>query len=976
MLFKYLFLMLSLAYSTSCFSYAYSTNYRLDNDSIIDAIRSNDPLNLEMHTLDNGLKVYLAPDHNTPRIRTSIMIKAGSKDDPASATGLAHYLEHLLFKGTDRLGVIDSQKEQVLLEQIEDLFEQYRFTSDTLERKKIYSKIDQLSVEASQYGMSKEYDDLMSEMGAWGVNAFTTFDRVGYISNIPANHLEKWLKLEVERFRNPVFRTFHTELETVYEEMNMIIDDGPRHSLFQLYEVLFPTHQYGSQTPIGKIEHLKSPSITEIKKYFDTYYVPNNMAIILVGDFDPKQALKLIKATFGTYQSKPVPKTGFPEEAPITSVLRRDIVSPGPDLLTIGFRFKGKAAYDTREFLLVTLVDMMLVNGRAGLIDLNINKAQKAQNVGSFVLGFKDYTMHVFRGTPKEGQSMDEVKDLILEEIENVKKGNFPDWLMEASINYLDEISMQTMESIDGKSGQLIESYTFEVPWEVQSREIERLRSITKEELVQFARKHYHRNNYAAIYKKKGLADEIKKIKKPNITPITIVKNQKSAFRQDLEKIKSPEVSTQFVDFSKEIETLTLKNGNPLYVHQNKTNDLFTLKVSFKIGQGSDKLLSLAAELLPFLGNSQYASAEVASEFYKLGCRFNVVTDDLQTSIYLSGIGRNFEKAATLLADVLKDLQADEEAMASFRETVLKNRADAKEAKYHINNHAIKYLLYGDQSPGKNVVSAEELERITSAELVAKLRQFLKLEHSSFFYGPQSPREAKRILERTLDNQAATIPVKRNTDYTYKSPKNDQIFLVNTESKQVSLIFASKLKSYSPYETGRILLFNEYLNDLVFKELREARGLAYSAYGRIRFPDFHDGHHYLFLEVGTQSDKYLEAIEVASQILRDMPIKEAEWASAKKSVLEQLRTLRSTKFRLLTKYELALNRNIDFDVYEPAFEALSNMSIDDFKQFYEDWIKNNALNVMVVGDLSEVNQQRLRKFGQVSTLSKQDLFGF
>ena len=343
----------------------------------------NDPLKARIYTLDNGLKVYLTSYADAPRVQTNIAVRAGSKNDPADATGLAHYLEHMLFKGTDVYGSLDFEKEAPMLDKIEALYEEYRSyeMSDTENRDRIWAQIDSISGEAAKFAIANEYDKMVSGLGAKGTNAYTSNEKTVYINDIPSNQIEKWLKLEAERFRYPVFRLFHTELEAVYEEKNISLDNDGRKMFEALLDGLFPTHQYGQQTTIGTVEHLKNPSLTEIRKYFNKYYVPNNMAICLSGDFDYDETIELINKYWGTFERKDDPTFDVIQESPIAEPVYAEVYGPEAERLYIGFRFDGA---NTEDAKMLTMVDMVLSNSAAGLIDLNLNQAQELIGGGCF----------------------------------------------------------------------------------------------------------------------------------------------------------------------------------------------------------------------------------------------------------------------------------------------------------------------------------------------------------------------------------------------------------------------------------------------------------------------------------------------------------------------------------------------------------------------------------------------------------------
>ncbi|MCL1849823.1 MAG: insulinase family protein, partial [Bacteroidetes bacterium] len=341
----------------------------------------NDPTQTRIYTLDNGLKVYLSVNKDEPRIQTFIGVHVGSKNDPAETTGLAHYFEHLMFKGTKNFGTSDYAAEEPLLNKIEQLFETYRNTTDAAQRKAIYAEIDSVSQEASKIAIPNEYDKLMAAIGANGTNAFTSFDVTAYTENIPSNEIENWAKIQADRFTNPVLRLFHTELETVYEEYNMSLTrDGWKVS-DTLMLALFPHHPYGTQTTLGTQEHLKNPSITNIKKYFETYYVPNNMAIIMVGDFNPDETIKIIDQYFGKMEKKELPEFKTEPEQPITAPVVKEVLGVEAANVTLGFRFP---AANSKDVSTLELIEYMLNNGKAGLIDLNLLQKQKVLDASCY----------------------------------------------------------------------------------------------------------------------------------------------------------------------------------------------------------------------------------------------------------------------------------------------------------------------------------------------------------------------------------------------------------------------------------------------------------------------------------------------------------------------------------------------------------------------------------------------------------------
>ncbi|MBC7915911.1 MAG: insulinase family protein, partial [Pyrinomonadaceae bacterium] len=417
---------------------------------------SNDPTNSRFYTLKNGLTVILSPMPKQPRIQAYIAVKAGSKTDPATHTGLAHYLEHMLFKGTDKFGTLDWSKEKPLLDKIDALYEQYNTTKDDTKRKDIYKEIDRVSGEAAKFSIANEYDKLMTSLGAQGTNAFTSFEQTVYTEDIPTNAVDRFLEVQAERFRNPVLRIFHTELEAVYEEKNRTLDNDPRKVFETMFATLFP-NSYGRQSTIGTIEHLKNPSLKAIREYYKTYYVPNNMGFIMSGDFNPDVMIKKLDQKFKYMVSKPVPAYKFTPEKPISLPLAKEVWGPNPENIMIGYRFPGA---NTKDAQMLDLIGSILTNGKAGLFDLNLTKKQKLLSAAALNYNLKDYSTLLLQGNPVKGQSLDDVKALMLAEITKLKKGEFDNDLIISIVNNLKKSILEQNESYSTRASNLMDAFT------------------------------------------------------------------------------------------------------------------------------------------------------------------------------------------------------------------------------------------------------------------------------------------------------------------------------------------------------------------------------------------------------------------------------------------------------------------------------------------------------------------------------------
>jgi len=936
----------------------------------------NDPLNARVYTLDNGLKVYLSVYKNAPRVQTNIAIKAGSKNDPADATGLAHYLEHMLFKGTDVYGSLDYEKEKPLLDKIEMLYEEYRSIAmtDTANRERVWNQIDSISGEAAKFAIANEYDKMLSGIGAKGTNAYTSNEKTVYINDIPSNQIEKWLKIEAERFRKPVLRLFHTELETVYEEKNRGLDNDGRKMFQALMAGLFQKHQYGTQTTIGTIAHLKNPSLVEINKFYTKNYVPNNMAICLSGDFDYNETIKLIDKYFGSFERKEDPSFEVAKEDEIQKPIIKDVYGPEAERLYVGFRFPGVDSETTNK---LGLTDMILSNSTAGLIDLNLNQEQEIIGGGCFPYVLKDYSMHGFYGSPKQGQSLEEVKDLLLAEIEKVKSGDFPDWLIPAIINDFKLEQIKKYESNNGRAGQFVESFILDLPWEDFTNKINEMAKLTKQDIIDFAN-HYYSNNYVVVYKRQGIDESGLKVAKPKITPVDVNRTSESDFLTAIMDEKVDEIEPIFLDFETDIQKSNIGEVEVLY-KENTENDIFKLYYIIKKGTNDNPIFKMATDYLQYLGTADISSNQKMEEFYKIGCEMNVSCSTEEIKISLNGLNEYFEKALVLMEDILSGAVADDDALKNLKIDMLKKRADAKLNKQKNLSALSAYAKYGANSSFTNVLSDEEINNTTAQQLVDIIHNLTKNDHRVVYYGPSSITTFTENLGRLHRNTTDLTLISENNKFEELDINSNTVYVLDYDMKQAEVLFLAKGSKLKTSDIPIISFHNSYfgggMSSIVFQELRESKALAYSVYSTYTIPKDDKHSHYSFSYIGTQADKLEEAMNGMMDLLKQMPEAESNMESAKKGVIQKIRTERITKSRILSEYQKAEKMGVSNDIRRSVYEAVPNFRMEDLSNFHNSYIKNDNYTIMVLGN-KDLKLDVLKKYGKIKHLTLEDVFGY
>ena len=935
----------------------------------------NDPLKARIYTLDNGLKVYLTVNKETPRIQTFIAVRVGGKNDPAETTGLAHYFEHLMFKGTDKYGTQDYAAEKPLLDQIEQQFEIYRQTTDEAERKAIYHTIDSLSYEASKYAIPNEYDKLMAAIGSSGSNAYTWYDQTVYQEDIPSNQIENWAKIQADRFENNVIRGFHTELEAVYEEKNMSLTRDNSKVQEAIFSSLFPKHPYGTQTVLGTQENLKNPSITNIKNYYKQWYVPNNMAICMSGDLDPDETIALIDKYFGGLKPNPeLPKLNLPKEDPITAPVVKEVLGPDAESVALAWRFPGLAS---KDFEVLQVVSQVLYNGKAGLIDLDLNQQQKVLNSYGYPMGLADYSAFILGGLPKQGQTLEEVKDLLLNEIKKLRAGEFDEKMLQANINNFKLYELQSMESNEGRADIFVNSFINGTNWEDEVTAIDRMAKLTKEDIVAFADKYLKEDNYAVVYKKQGKDPNEKKMTKPEITPIVSNRDVASPFLTSIQENAVKPIEPVFLDFKKDMSQLTAKSDIPVLYKQNTTNDLFQLIYVFDMGNNNDKALGTAFDYLEYLGTSDMTPEELKSEFYRLACTFYVSPGNERTYVVLSGLNENMPAAMQLLADA----QANKEAYNNLVGDILKARADAKLNQGQNFSRLMNYAMYGPKSPATNLLTEAELASMNPQELVDRIHNQNNYKHRILYYGPSSSKDLLATIDQYHQVPATLKDIPAGNEFSYLETPATKVLVAPYEAKQIYMAQISNLdKKYDPAIEPTRELYNEYfgggMNSIVFQEMRETRGLAYSAWAGIMPPSYLKYPYTIRTQIATQNDKMIDAVNTFNDIINNMPESEAAFKLAKEGLINRMRTDRIIKSDIIWTYINAQDLGQSVDPRIKLYNDVQTMTLKDIVDFQKEWVKGRTYVYCILGDKKDLDMNKLKAVGPIEELTQEQIFGY
>ncbi|MBR4275899.1 MAG: insulinase family protein [Prevotella sp.] len=939
----------------------------------------NDPINLQTYTLDNGLKVFISVNKEKPRITAHVAVNTGSRNDPAETTGLAHYLEHLMFKGSKQFGTSNYAAEEPLLNKISDLYEEYRQLTDPAQRKAKYHEIDSVSQLAAQYNIPNEYDKMLSTMGSIGTNAFTSYDVTCYVENIPSNELERWCMIQSDRFQNLVMRGFHTELEAVYEEKNITMTKDSRKSSEALLKMLFPTHPYGMQTTIGTQEHLKNPSQVNIRNYYNRYYVPNNIAICMAGDLDPEQTVALIKKYFGSWKAgNNITPPSFPAQPVLTAPKDTTVWGQETEHVRIAWRLKGASSLQNDT---ITMVDMLLSNGKVGLMDVDLDQKMAVMGAGSGLWDLKDHSMFVLEGRPNEGQTLEEVKELLLAEIKKLQNGEWDEKLIHSIVANERLAQLNAYDNNDSRVSQMVDCYILGRPWQQHVEQNDRLEKLTKNEITAWAKK-YLNDGYVCVYKRKGEDTSIVKIEKPAITPIPSNRDMQSDFLKKLTNTEVEPIHPQFVDYDKDmtIRQLSKKNGNELLYKQNKEDDRFTLQFRYEFGSDADRRYGIAGDYFELIGTKKESLNQIKRKFYDIACNYSFSVGAKNITFSLSGLQEYMPRAIKMLDEFIMGLKADNDVYNKYVEQVQKSRVEVRTNQNACYNALVSYGLYGEETPMKDVMTMNELKETRPEVFTQLVKDLWDMPSTVLYWGPASADEvALEVLKIKKDKKfKGTLPVNKIRQRTVTT--EDEVFVAPYDAKNINMrMIHNENLPLNIDNLYTVNLFNEYfggsMNAIVFQELRESRGLAYNAWARYVMPGRKNETEYYQEHIISQTDKLADCIKVFKQITDTLPESPNLFNTAQQSLMKTIAAARTTKMGVLASYLNARYLGINYDVNRLLYEKIPTLTLQDLVRFEQQYIKGKPLRYLILGKGDELkDSDALSDFTTVRHLTLDDIF--
>lgn len=940
-----------------------------------------DPLQAHVYKLDNGLTVYLSENHQEPRFHAEIAVRAGSRNDPPEVTGIAHYMEHMLFKGSEQIGTLDYAKEKTHLDRIVDLYEAHFSETDSARRAALYAQINAENQLAAQYAIPNELDRMYGAMGENGLNAWTWLDETVYQVDLPANRLGQWAKIESERFAHPVFRLFQTELETVYEEKNRSMDNKERVLDDALEAQLYKVHPYGHPT-LGSVEHLKNPSLRRMYDFYHTYYVPNNMAVVISGDIQTQATIDLIDRAFAAWQPRPVPEARPVVEPAIAKPETVEVRSPGEEKVMVAYRTAPRTHKDAET---LAVLDMILDNSVAGLINLNLVQQQRVRAAGSSPAMHNEYGAQYLWGVPKQGQTLDEVRQLLVEQVEMIKRGEFEDWIIPAVVTDLRKNREMQLEKNASRVDLMRDAFLSHESWPYAVRALDRVGKVTKKDVVKAARR-YFSGGYVVAYRRDGQAS-LPAMVKPPLDVIEIDAARESGFMAQVMAMPVDEIEPVFVEAGRDYTIRPLRDGLTLYYAHNPVNGLFSFSATIEVGTLSEKRWAVAAELLDKAGTPRLSAEALKKEWYKLGTDFSVNVGDQETTLNLSGLDANLAPSLSLLAELLQHPVVDPATLRAQIAIIKARRDDALKDHRTIQQALVQYNRYGDMSYFRRVLPNAALDTLTVDGLMGLVSALPGYRQALLYTGSLPIDKVAALLGEHYPAPAQLRPTPPYQVLTFRQPGTTEIYFFHKEQAQALVRLESgdldaqgQAQAYDEPSRPAMDLFNEYFSGsmagIVFQELREARALAYSAYARYSPGYTRADQSWLYGVIETQADKTPEAVAAFRELLDQMPVSPERYAAAQRSLVSQYRTSRLGFREVLGAVREWERKQVPVDPRRWRFEQIQKTSLDQVLQLHQQHLQAKPRLISIVGDSTRVGMEALGQQGRIVPLGLKDIFSF
>lgn len=935
-------------------------------------------LKVKEYRLENGLTVWLNEDHSQPKVFGAVVVKAGAKDCPD--TGIAHYFEHMMFKGTDRIGTLDYESEKVLLDSIAMKYDELAMTEDTAARARLQKEINELSIRSSEYVIPNEFNRLINRFGGSGLNAATSYDATIYFNTFSPQYMVQWAEINSERLINPVFRLFQSELETVYEEKNMYGDFIGGQVMDTLMARYFGPHPYAYPI-IGSTKNLKNPRLTEMHKFFEDYYVASNMALILSGDFDAQQVMPILEKAFSRIRSGNAPKQEKVMLPPFNGRETMKVKFPIPFIKAMGLGFRGVSANHEDQVALNIAVNLLNNANGTGYLD-KLMVEHKLMGALAINESMNEAGILAVAIMPKLLiQSYSSPEKMVWDEINRVKNGDFSDEMFNSLKLEQKRQYASSLENIDSRATIMMNLFSQGKSWNDYLNEVARIESITKEDVVRVAQK-YFSNNYLCVTKSTGKYPK-DNLPKPAFSPV-VPRNAdaSSSYAKQLEKIPEQQVAPRIIDFEKDVKTSKLTPLVTLYTTPNPLNDIFTLNISYGIGALEQPELMQLTNYLQLLGTESLSFEQFRSRLQSIGSTlaFDVTPDAFVMKV--TGFDNHIDETMELVGDFIRHAKADDKKLRQIVDDAKVSEKAFFKSGDNVASALLEQVKYGDQSRYLRKLSLSQIKKLKGKDMLAIYDKVRSVQCDLHYCGTLPVEKVIGTIRQHLPLERTTIA--SNSPYYRELKQYDRptVFFIDMPDMAQSIVYGyvkgDPVDDKASRHASRLfsVYFGGDMSSLMFQEIREFRSFAYRTSGRYQLPNHaHKGTAGSFTAMlSTQSDKTLDALGVLDSLIREMPLKPERVEAVKQTLVNRINNDYPPFRNLSEKVASARMEGFDRDPAEEFLRDIATMDMQDISRFYREQISGRPVVYVIAGNRKHIDMKKLAEYGTIIKVKKKDIY--
>lgn len=935
-------------------------------------------LKVKEYRLENGLTVWLNEDHSQPKVFGAVVVKAGAKDCPD--TGIAHYFEHMMFKGTDRIGTLDYESEKVLLDSIAMKYDELAMTEDTAARARLQKEINELSIRSSEYVIPNEFNRLINRFGGSGLNAATSYDATIYFNTFSPQYMVQWAEINSERLINPVFRLFQSELETVYEEKNMYGDFIGGQVMDTLMARYFGPHPYAYPI-IGSTKNLKNPRLTEMHKFFEDYYVASNMALILSGDFDAQQVMPILEKAFSRIRSGNAPKQEKVMLPPFNGRETMKVKFPIPFIKAMGLGFRGVSDNHEDQVALNIAVNLLNNANGTGYLD-KLMVEHKLMGALAINESMNEAGILAVAIMPKLLiQSYSSAEKMVWDEINRVKNGDFSDEMFNSLKLEQKRQYASSLENIDSRATIMMNLFSQGKSWNDYLNEVARIESITKEDVVRVAQK-YFSNNYLCVTKSTGKYPK-DNLPKPAFSPV-VPRNAdaSSSYAKQLEKIPEQQVAPRIIDFEKDVKTSKLTPLVTLYTTPNPLNDIFTLNISYGIGALEQPELMQLTNYLQLLGTESLSFEQFRSRLQSIGSTlaFDVTPDAFVMKV--TGFDNHIDETMELVGDFIRHAKADDKKLRQIVDDAKVSEKAFFKSGHNVASALLEQVKYGDQSRYLRKLSLSQIKKLKGKDMLAIYDKVRSVQCDLHYCGTLPVEKVIGTIRQHLPLERTTVA--SNSPYYRELKQYDRptVFFIDMPDMAQSIVYGyvkgDPVDDKASRHASRLfsVYFGGDMSSLMFQEIREFRSFAYRTSGRYQLPNHaHKGTAGSFTAMlSTQSDKTLDALGVLDSLIREMPLKPERMEAVKQTLVNRINNDYPPFRNLSEKVASARMEGFDRDPAEEFLRDIATMDMQDISRFYREQISGRPVVYVIAGNRKHIDMKKLAEYGTIIKVKKKDIY--